>query len=141
MSDMKTSFQHRWFLWLGLATVLSAAAFWQPLKRATLAYVLLHTEAPTEEVMASLLEQSPGSKVLLERFWSNERIPHRQFVVGYLGGIASTKPDLVRQFEPLLLTATRDVDLEVRQRAFSALAKEMRMRVRVFMCSPFCKAE
>jgi hypothetical protein len=103
--------------------VVLSVVFWQPLKRATLAFILLHSEGPSEEVLTGLVEQFPKPTSILQRLWSSPRIAQRQFVLGYLGKSSSASSELFRAMESVLLAATADVDLTSRQLAFSVLAR------------------
>jgi peroxiredoxin len=114
----------------GFVLILLAIIFWRPIQQRCLAYFLLHSEAPSEEVLAGNVEQAgdPGS-VLME-LWRTQRLPHRQFVLNYLGRVSTTKPDLFRALEPVVLEATGDVDITTREYAFTTLARMKHVRLR-----------
>lgn len=56
-------------------------------------------------------------------FWRTERIPHRQFVINHLGRIATTKPELYRAMDPVLLEAVIDPDISTREAALTILGR------------------
>jgi hypothetical protein len=95
--------------------------FWRPLQRAFAAYVLVSSDAPSEAVLAEAVDQSRNPAELLQRLWVTEKLPHRQFVAGYLRTAASGNPRLLRRMETTVLRATSDPDVEVRQLAFFIL--------------------
>ena len=113
----------RSFLIGGAVLILLALVLWRPVQQRCLAYFLLRSEAPTEEVLSGAVEQAADPRFLLMEFWRTERIPHRQFVINYLGRIATTKPELFRAMEPVLLEAVLDPDISTREAAFATLGR------------------
>jgi AhpC/TSA family/HEAT repeats len=111
----------RWLLGGGCVLVLLALIFWRPLQQEFLAYCLLHLEAPSEEALSEAVEQASAPAVLLARLWDARRVPHRQFVLSYLGRISTGNPNLIRVMEPLLVEAAADPDIEARQSALATL--------------------
>lgn len=101
--------------------MLLALAFRGPLQWKCTAYFLLRSEAPSEEVLSDAVEHASDPGALLRQFWHTHRLRHREFVLGYLSRVSSSKPDLFREMEPLVVEATADPDAEVRQLAFVAL--------------------
>ena len=120
----------RSFLLAGSALVLLVIAFWRPLQQRSLAYFLLRSEAPSEEVLSSAVEQAKDPGSALMELWKTQRIPHRQFVIHYLGRVSTTKPDLFRAMEPVVLEATRDADIAIRESAFATLARMKHLQLR-----------
>jgi peroxiredoxin len=114
----------------GCVLVLLALVLWRPLQQKCLAFFLLRAEAPSEEILSGAVEQASNPSAFLTRLWRTERIPHRQFVISYLGRISRTKSDLFHAMEPLLIEATADPDVETRQLAFSALGQAKHSELR-----------
>ncbi len=113
----------RWMLFGGSALILAAIIFWRPIQQRFLAYFLLREEAPSEEVLSAAVEQAGNPRSLLMELWTTERIPHRHFVISYLGRVLTTKPALFRALEPVVLEATSDADIATRESAFATLAR------------------
>lgn len=113
----------RWFLVGGSVLILLAIIFWRPLQEQCLVHFLLRAEAPSVEALSGAVEQAndPGS-ILLE-LWKTQRIPHRQFVLSYLGRVPTTNPRLFRAMEPLVVEATSDPDITIRESAFATLKR------------------
>jgi peroxiredoxin len=113
----------RWVLVGGSLLALLALAYWRPLQQKCSAFFLLRSEAPSEEILSDAVEHASNPGALLMGLWQTERLPHRQFVISYIGRISNSRSNLFRAMEPLLIEATRDVDVETRQLAFSALGR------------------
>lgn len=111
------------FLLGGSALILLAIIFWRPLQQRCLAYFLLRSEAPSEEVLSGAVERASDPASLLTHLWRAQRIPHRQFVLSYLNRVSTSKPDLFRAMEPVVLEATGDADIAARESAFATLAR------------------
>jgi peroxiredoxin len=118
------------FLLGGSALILLAIIFWRPLQQRCLAYFLLRSEAPSEEVLSGAVEQASDPASLLTHLWRTQRIPHRQFVLSYLNRVSTSKPDLFRAMEPVVLEATGDADIAARESAFATLARMKHPRLR-----------
>ena len=90
-----------------------ALAFWNSIQQECIAYLLLQSDAPSEEVLSETLEQTKDASALLRRLWTTEKLPDRQFVAAYLSRVSAAKPELFRKLEPLVLEATADLTSEV----------------------------
>jgi hypothetical protein len=114
----------------GTVLILLAILFWRPLQQRCLAHFLLHSEAPSEEVLSGAVEAANDPRSFLMDLWKTQLIPHRQFVVSYLSRVSTTKPDLFRAVEPLVLEAAGDADIAVRESAFATLARMKHLQLR-----------
>lgn len=112
-------------LTLIFATLLLAPLllFWRPLQRQCLTYVLLRSDAPSTEVLSELVAKTGDPVLLLKRLWQTQRIPHRRFVLSYLGRTLNETPIVFRAMEAIMLNALSDADIEARELAFAALAR------------------
>lgn len=113
----------RWLLGSMIILGLLALIAGRPLQRQYLTYLLLRSDAPSPEVLSSLIEQMSNRQSLLLRLWHTQRIPHRRFVVNYLGGIMNIQSNLFQSMVPVLVEAASDADLPTRELAMAALAK------------------
>lgn len=113
----------RSILFGGSAFILAAIVFWRPVQQRFLTYLLLRTEAPSEEVLSGAVQQAGNPSSLLMGLWMTQRIPQRQFVLSYLSRVSTSKPDLFRSLEPLVLEAVEDPDITTRESAFAALMR------------------
>lgn len=104
--------------------------FWRPIQRQCLTYFLLRSDAPPPEMLAQIVQQTSHPTSLLLRLWGTRRLPHRHFVLSYLGRIADTEPEVFRALEPIAIDATSDADLTTRELAFTALAVRPRPQLR-----------
>ena len=120
----------RWVLVGGCFLALLALVCWRPLQQKCLAFFLLCSEASSEEILSDAVEQASNPRAFLTRLWQTERLPHRQFVISYVGRISISKANLFRAMEPLLTEATGDVDVETRQLAFAALDRAKHPQLR-----------
>lgn len=125
----------------GAVVILLAIVFWRPVQQRCLAWFLLRSQAPSEEVLSGAVEQAGDPRSLLMEFWSTERIPHRQFVINYLGRIATTKPELFRAMEPVLLEAVLDPDISTREAAFTTLARTKHPQLRTMALQQLSDAD
>ncbi len=114
----------------GCVVALAALVFWHPLQLEALAFFLLHSESPASEVLQTTVDQANDPTSLLANLWKSGRIPHRQFVLGYLNTASTTKPALVKTLEAIVLEATADPDITTREFAFAALARIKHPRLR-----------
>lgn len=115
---------------LAVIVLLSLLLFWRPLQRECLTYLLLRSEAPSAEVLSAVVNEASDPKLLLERLWQTQRIPHRHFVLSYLGRTVNSAPIVFRTLEPVMFAAARDADIETRELAFAALARAKHPRLR-----------
>ena len=90
---------------LAVVVLLSLLFFWRPLQRHCLTYLLLRSEAPSAEVLSAVVNETSDPKPLLERLWQTQRIPHRHFVLSYLGRTVKSAPIVFRTLEPVILDA------------------------------------
>lgn len=104
--------------------------FWRPFQRQFLTYVLLRSAAPTTEILSEVVAQTGEPALLLKRLWQTQRIPHRRFVLSYLGRISNEAPIVFHAMEAIMLNATGDADIEARELAFAALARAKHPQLR-----------
>lgn len=137
----RVSSRDRWLL--GGLAVLGAVVilFWRPLERRWLTYLLLRAAAPSSEVLTKTVEQTGKPEALLWRLWQSQHIPQQHFVLSYLGGAVSRRRDLVRALEPLVVEATRDVDLKTRELAFAVLARSRSPQFRLLALEQLADAD
>ena len=115
---------------LAVVVLLSLLLFWRPLKRECLTYLLLRSAAPSAEVLSEVVNQTTDPKRLLKRLWQTQRIPHRHFVLSYLGRTVGSAPIVFRALEPVVLDAASDADIETRELALAALARAKHPQLR-----------
>ena len=109
------------FLVAGALFALLVCLFWQPIQQRSLAFFLLHAEAPSEEALSTAVEQDHNRAAFLKQLWETGRLPHRVFAARYLSRVSSSNRPLVQDLESILIQASNDVDIETRQLAFSVL--------------------
>jgi peroxiredoxin len=109
------------FLVTGAVVAVLACLLWHPPQQISLMFFLLHTEAPSNEVLSSAMEQNKDRGAFLKRLWETGELPHRAFTARYLSRISSSNKPLIQDMERVLMQAADDVDIETRQLAFSAL--------------------
>jgi peroxiredoxin len=119
----RLTLRERVALGLLLAFGAFAALGWQPLRYQIATGLALRSDAPSDDILPGLAAQSPNPARFLRRLWNGGKIPHRQFVLGYLNRNATARPDLIRALEPLLTDATLDPDNESRRLAFTTLSR------------------
>lgn len=125
----------------GAALIVLAIIFWRPVQQRCLDYLLLRSDAPSEDVLSGAVEQSGNPRSLLTELWRTQRVPHRQFVLKYLDRISSSKPELFHAMEPVLLEAVHDPDVSVRELAFAALARERHPQLRALALEQLADAD
>ena len=120
----------RWILFGGSALFLAAIIFWRPVQQRFLVYFLLRADAPSEEVLSGAVEQSRNQRSILIELWMTQRIPQRQFVLSYLSKVSTSKPDLFRSLEPVVLEALEDPDITTRESAFASFVRVQHPQLR-----------
>ncbi len=104
--------------------------FWRPVQQRFLAFLLLSSEAPSEEALSEAVEQAGDPQSFLRALWRTRRIPDREFVLNYLSRAATSDSNLLRAMEPLVMEATADPDITAREAAFAILAKTRHPQLR-----------
>lgn len=115
---------------LAAFVLLALLIFWRPLQRECLTFLLLRSDAPSPEVLSEVIERTSDPKSLLLRFWNTQRIPHRHFVLSYLGRIVNSESNLFRAMESVVVDATSDADVTTRELAFAALTRTKHPQLR-----------
>src|SRR5215510_14519739 len=90
---------------------LLVVVFGRAIQRELLAFLIIRSQAPDVAIVQTLIDQSAKSATFLRRLWKSQKIPHRLMVVSYLNTVGAGNPELVKQVHPVLVEATRDVDL------------------------------
>ena len=103
-----------------LATLL-AVWFREPLQYRLFATAVLRNPAPAPDQVEALIDQAPSPRAALLAAWNSDRIVHRQVAIRHLPRVLPHEQPLPPEFETLLLAATLDPDLNVRQTALSLL--------------------
>jgi peroxiredoxin len=111
------------------------------LQQRYLAWLLLRADAPSEEVLAEAVAQAADPTALLRRLWGTQRIPHRQFVVSYLGRVPTSKPEFFQALEPVMLEAVEDGDITVRGSVFATLKRLRHPELRVLALEQLSDAD
>lgn len=119
-----------WFLLGSSVLILLAIYFWRPLQQQCLAFLLLRSEGPSDEVLSGAVEKGNNPRSLLMTLWKTQRIPHRRFVLSYLAQVSTSNPSLLQMMETVVLEGTRDPDVETRQSAFATLARSKHPQLR-----------
>ncbi|PYJ60170.1 MAG: hypothetical protein DME24_10425 [Verrucomicrobia bacterium] len=120
-------FVHRrlkWLLALLICVGLAGVLFRKPIQDAILLRSLLMADSPSETLFQELADRAKDPFVFLQQLWGSEKIPHRELVAGYLKDKAGIDPELLKRAEPLLISATRDADMSVRELTLATLAKQ-----------------
>jgi thiol-disulfide isomerase/thioredoxin len=103
---------------------LLVVVFGRAIQRELLAFLVIRSEAPDASVVQTLIDQSANSAAFLQRLWKSQKVPHRLLVMNHLNSVGAGNPDLVKQMHPVVVEATRDVDLSVREIGLAVLATE-----------------
>jgi hypothetical protein len=123
-SDVKDGRRTRRSLLLGGSLlIMLTLIFWRPLQQRCLAYFLLRSDAPSEEVLAGAVAEAADPASLLMEFWRTQRCPHREFVVRYIERNSTTRPELFRAMQGLVVEAAGDPDIAVRESAMATLGR------------------
>jgi hypothetical protein len=111
--------------WLLLGTgLLLIAAVWffrAPLREHLRNAATLSNNAPPPEVVAEMIEQSANPQAALLAAWRSGKMVHRETAIHELGLLYHPEQPLPAELEAILLTATLDPDLDVRETAFGIL--------------------
>jgi peroxiredoxin len=103
---------------------LLVVVFGRAIQRELLVFLVIRSEAPDASVVQTLIDQSADSATLLQRLWKSQKIPHRLLVMSHLNSVGAGNPDLIKQMHSVLVEATRDIDLSVREIGLAVLATE-----------------
>ncbi|MFO1498552.1 MAG: redoxin domain-containing protein [Verrucomicrobiota bacterium] len=102
-------------------TILLAATLGPLIRRELLARLLLRAQAPSETVVAELIEAYPDPVPFLIRLWQTGKLAHRQLAMEGLRSRPPRDGALDRRVETILAAGTTDPDASVREMALSAL--------------------
>src|SRR5262245_21549329 len=103
---------------------LLVVVFGRAIQRELLVFLIIRSEAPDPSVVQTLIDQSAHSAAFMQRLCKSQKIPHRLLVMNHLNTVGTANPDLVKQMHPVVVEATRDVDLSVREIGLAVLATE-----------------
>jgi len=81
----------------------------------------LANEAPPPEVVSDMIEQSADPQAALLKTWNSGKIIQREVAIDELRRIFPPQRSLPSRFHSLLLSATFDPDMDVRELAFASL--------------------
>ncbi len=114
----------RWLLAVAVVCGVAALAFGDAIRRAI--YFQLAINAPTVDrsKMVEFIESRKRPFEWLKRLWDAQKIPHRQLVIQYLREHIKRNGELWQKSRPLVLKATRDVDVGVRRAALSMMLQQ-----------------
>lgn len=110
-----------YLLGIALLVLLAALLFGRHIRQEVTLQLLARADRPNVDTLYATLEQSSHPAAVLQRLWDTRRIPHRLCVLQYLRTTAALHPDLAQAMQPLIVSATRDPDAEVREVAFGTL--------------------
>lgn len=120
----KLTSREKTLLLAGAVFALAAGLFWEPLTRGVLMRLLLWSDAPSAEVVSELVSKSERADSFLTRLWHTDKIPHRLLVMDSIKRHFRQRPLLYDKLLPVLASAARDADLEVRSAALEILAAQ-----------------
>lgn len=110
--------------------VLLAGLFGGMIRQWCAVYLLLCAEAPSPEVLSETVDRADEPAALLRQLWLTQRLPHRRFVLEYLGKSLAARPDLFHTLESVAQEATNDADIEAREQALALLERMKHPRLR-----------
>jgi thiol-disulfide isomerase/thioredoxin len=113
----------RFWLWLSLgsAVVIGVWLVREPLRHRIAESAVLTNPAPTPDLVEETIENSPDPAAAINAAWDIGRIVHRQVAVREIARSFSRGKELPAQLESIVLAASLDVDLQVRQTALGIL--------------------
>lgn len=111
----------RFLLGLGLALVVGAWLFREPLRQQIRESATLANDAPPPEVVVEMIEQADDPGAALLTAWHSGKIVHREVAIRSLRRVFSNDQPLPPEFESVLLTAALDPDMNVRESALGTL--------------------
>jgi thiol-disulfide isomerase/thioredoxin len=120
-STRRKSARVRVVLFSFLGFVVALCFFWHSVQSALLGWLLLRSEAPSEEVLQELAVSTP---TFLQRLWTTGKVPHRQFVLQQIKDMLSAGQELGSGQVKIVLQSIRDPDCENRETALGILASQ-----------------
>jgi thiol-disulfide isomerase/thioredoxin len=105
----------------GLLLVIAVWFFRAPLQQQIRESATLANDAPTPEVVGDMIEQAADPRAALLAAWTSGKIVHREAAIGALRRVLRTDRPLPPEFDSLLLSATLDPDMNVRETALGIL--------------------
>lgn len=102
---------------MGAALVLLAAG----LRRSLTEGSVLGNESPAPELVEEMIEDSADSASAIVAAWKSQKIVHRQVAIRIAARLWTRTQEFDPVFEPMMVSAALDADLNVRESALSAL--------------------
>lgn len=117
----KSRMPRRLLLGLGLAVVMGVWLFRAPLQELIRNKATLANDAPNSETVAGMIEQAADPRAALLTAWNSGKIVHREVAISSLRRVFRNDEPLLPEFESILLAATLDPDMNVREVALGIL--------------------
>ncbi len=105
----------------GVILVVGVWLFRAPLQERIRESATLANDAPTIEVVQSMIEQAADPRAALLAAWNSGKIVHREVAIRSLSRVIPAEQPLPPEFESLLLSAALDPDMNVREAALGIL--------------------
>ena len=106
---------------LGLMLVIGVWFFREPLRRQIGERAILANDSPTPEGVSEMIEMSANPPASLLKAWNSGKIVHREVAISAVRHVFAKDRPLPPKFHALLLSATLDPDLNVRESALGIM--------------------
>ncbi|MBU6402150.1 MAG: hypothetical protein KGS61_17665, partial [Verrucomicrobia bacterium] len=107
---------------VGIAVVAIVWAFREPLRRQITERGILANDAPQASIVEELVGEAVNPQAVILKLWDTAKIVHRELALHELSRIRTGGRSLPPKLKTLLLSATLDADLDVREQALSYLS-------------------
>lgn len=114
--------RRRWLLIVLIIVAVACLVFKNRIQQQIQVLLIEHSTVPSEALFQEAVNSYEVPVPFLERIWESETISHRRIIAQYLKRISSRAPPWYKEVHPLLLQASHDVDVSVRELALSALS-------------------
>jgi thiol-disulfide isomerase/thioredoxin len=104
-----------------LAGALLLWHFREPLRNRLTEKLVLSNDSPSQQVIEDIIRKSPNPAVALAAEWNSGKIIQREVAIQELRSITTVGQPLPPELESILLGATLDADMDVRESAFGLL--------------------
>ena len=120
----------RHLVWL---TIIAATVilwlFREPLQNRLLAREILTNDSPPPDVVKDTILNSPDPRAALLAAWNSRKVVHRESAMQSFSKVLSPQRPLPPELEAVLVSATLDPDLNVRESAFGILRERKDSRL------------
>ncbi len=117
------------FLFIALAGTLVLWFFRGPLQNRITAAGILANDSPPPELVEEMILQAGDPRAALLAAWNSGKIVQREMAIRCLSEVIPTGQPLPPPFDALMLSATLDPDMDVRETAFGLLRERKDSRL------------